>query len=216
MEEIMKKLCVTKPLTNNQRFRSYQVEGQIPVSGQMFVTINADQPVVKSRSFRTESYEQYLSYRETMSEHNLGWIHGIIDGRAEQDKVIHHDDEFLLIPDYVWDSETLGQLHVLGIVKDKSLMSLRDIGLQDLDMLKRIRETGLLIINQIYGLPDDKVKMFFHYPPSTYLLHIHFTHADVFDSGTSVERAHNLDDVIKNIGLDKDYYHGDLRIITHL
>jgi m7GpppX diphosphatase len=61
-------------------------------------------------------------------------------------------------------------------------------------------------IEEVYGLKEENLKMFFHYDPSTYHLHIHFVNTLYTDCGSSVEYSHDLDTVIFNLGLDNDYY----------
>ena len=50
-----------------------------------------------------------------------------------------------------------------------------------------------------------KLRIFLHYHPSHYHLHVHFT-ATTVDHGALTERAHLLHDVIENIKLDSAYY----------
>ena len=84
-------------------------------------------------------------------------------------KIIHNNDDLLLIPDYTWnDHSKINDMHALAIVKNKTLMCLRDIEPCHLDLLKRIKINSLDTIRSVYGLPDNKIKIFFHYPPSTY------------------------------------------------
>lgn len=48
--------------------------------------------------------------------------------------------------------------------------------------------------------------MFFHYTPSTFQLHIHFTNINNNSINSSVEYSHELGQVIFNLELDSDYY----------
>ena len=48
--------------------------------------------------------------------------------------------------------------------------------------------------------------MFFHYDPSTYHLHIHFINTRYTENWSSVEYSHDLDIVIFNLRMDRDYY----------
>jgi m7GpppX diphosphatase len=48
--------------------------------------------------------------------------------------------------------------------------------------------------------------MYFHYQPSFYHLHVHFTHIDGEWGGQQCHRAHPLDSVIGNLQLYPDYY----------
>lgn len=61
-------------------------------------------------------------------------------------------------------------------------------------------------IQDKYGVPPSKLRIYFHYQPSYYHLHVHFTHVKLEAPGSGVERAHLLTDVINNIKLLPDYY----------
>ncbi len=213
IKELKSNITSERLLTDNGRFKSYEVKGMMQFSGIMYVASECDANVSKSKEFKTESHQDYQNLKKRIGPHNLDWIYNIVDGQKEQEKIIYNSDDFLIIPDYTWkDHEKISDLHVLAIAKNKTLMSLRDIGSCDLDLLKKIRKNGLKTIETMYGLPENKIKMFFHYPPSTYLLHIHFMHIDYCYDGTSFERSHNLDDVIKNVQMNENYYHDDMRI----
>ena len=96
---------------------------------------------------------------------------------------------------------------------NKELKSMRDLRSTDIDLINKIKIEGLKMIKEIYGLNENQIKIFFHYPPSTYLLHIHFMHISIYHHGTSFERSHDLYQVIYNLELDTNYYRRDMRIV---
>jgi len=61
-------------------------------------------------------------------------------------------------------------------------------------------------IKEKYSVSSSKLRIFLHYQPSSYHLHVHFTHLAFNAPGSSVERGHLLTDVIDNIELIGDYY----------
>ncbi|XP_003366212.1 scavenger mRNA-decapping enzyme DcpS [Trichinella spiralis] len=61
-------------------------------------------------------------------------------------------------------------------------------------------------IQERYGVPVNRLCIFFHYQPTYYHLHIHFTHLREATAGTSVGRAHLYADVVDNLRSDSDYY----------
>ncbi|KRZ51957.1 Oligopeptidase A, partial [Trichinella nativa] len=61
-------------------------------------------------------------------------------------------------------------------------------------------------IEERYGVPVNRLCIFFHYQPTYYHLHIHFTHLREATAGTSVGRAHLYADVVDNLRSDSDYY----------
>ncbi|XP_064424821.1 m7GpppX diphosphatase isoform X3 [Latimeria chalumnae] len=61
------------------------------------------------------------------------------------------------------------------------------------------------ILNR-YGVLGSQLRVYFHYQPSYYHLHIHFTGLSYDAPGSGVERAHLLSDVIENLQSDAQYY----------
>lgn len=51
----------------------------------------------------------------------------ILEGRAEQSKILFSSSEFVILPDMKWDLRTVGSLYLLAIVLDKNLHCLRDL-----------------------------------------------------------------------------------------
>lgn len=62
-------------------------------------------------------------------------------------------------------------------------------------------------IQKRFSVPSSKLRVYLHYQPSYYHLHIHFTSLDYEAPGCGVERAHLLSDVIQNLEADSSYYH---------
>lgn len=61
-------------------------------------------------------------------------------------------------------------------------------------------------ISEKYGLDRSQLRIYLHYQPSFYHLHVHFTYLRHEAPGILVERAHLLSSVINNIELLPDYY----------
>lgn len=55
-------------------------------------------------------------------------------------------------------------------------------------------------------MPGSQLRIYLHYQPSYYHLHVHFTALGYDAPGSSVERAHLLADVIDNLAMDSTYY----------
>lgn len=55
-------------------------------------------------------------------------------------------------------------------------------------------------------MSSKNIRAFFHYPPSFYHLHVHFTTLQNRTCGCEVERAHLVQDVIDHLRLQTDYY----------
>lgn len=61
-------------------------------------------------------------------------------------------------------------------------------------------------ILQRYQVPADRLRVYLHYLPSYYHLHVHFTALGFEAPGSGVERAHLLAEVIENLEHDPEYY----------
>lgn len=61
-------------------------------------------------------------------------------------------------------------------------------------------------IGKRFGVPGSQLRIYLHYQPSYYHLHVHFTALGYDAPGSSVERAHLLADVIDNLAMDSMYY----------
>ncbi|XP_026719370.1 m7GpppX diphosphatase [Athene cunicularia] len=61
-------------------------------------------------------------------------------------------------------------------------------------------------VTKRFGVPGSQLRIYLHYQPSYYHLHVHFTALGYDAPGSSVERAHLLADVIDNLAMDSMYY----------
>ncbi|XP_043275055.1 m7GpppX diphosphatase [Venturia canescens] len=139
---------------------------------------------------------------------SLQWVENILNHKSEADRIIYEDTDsnngFVLIPDLKWDGN-LNTLNVLAISR-KKINSIRDLNASHLTLLKNIRDKGTEAIVKKYDISSSKLRIYFHYLPSYYHLHVHFTQLSVEDAGIYAEKAHLLSTVISNIELLPDYY----------
>jgi m7GpppX diphosphatase len=119
---------------------------------------------------------------------------------------LFRDNNIIVIPTYLWDSKNIQKLHILCLPIDKDLRTIRDLSLKDVPLLEQMKDITLNMIEKNYGLKEENLKIFFHYDPSTYHLHIHFVNTAYTESWSSVEYSHDLDTVIFNLKMDSDYY----------
>ena len=62
-------------------------------------------------------------------------------------------------------------------------------------------------IYERYGIPSDQLRVYVHYQPSYYHLHVHFTQLSYNAPKSSVGDAHLLRDIIANIEtFDPEFY----------
>ena len=151
---------------------------------------------------------------------SLSWIKNVVDGTKEAERLLLNEETFILNVDTKWRShpdaltvpreqwfehKSVEDLYCLAIVKDGSLRSLRDLRGTHAPMLRDILNHGREAIATVYGVPASQLRVFFHYHPQFYHLHIHFTRLEN-EIGCQIERGHLLSDVIQNLELDSNYY----------
>lgn len=134
----------------------------------------------------------------------------ILDHKKETDRIVFEDPDpstgFILLPDLKWDGETLENLYLTAIVHAKDIKSLRDLRGEHLPLLKNILDKVTIAVKEKYGLSRSKLRMFFHYQPSYYHLHVHVTSLNFNAPGIYCEKSHLLQSVIANIELSGNHY----------
>lgn len=158
-----------------------------------------------------ESPEDYknitLPYIES-KQFTLDWVYNILNHQSEADRIIFEDPDpengFILVPDLMWDGQQMSNLHLLAIVHQRGIKSLRDLNAAHLAMLKSIKNNCLAAISTKYGIKPSQIRSFLHYQPSFYHLHVHFQLISFKEVG--LERCHVLENVIQNLTIQGDYY----------
>lgn len=150
-----------------------------------------------------------LPYLES-SQFSLEWVYNILEHKQETERIVFEDDNpetgFILLPDLKWDGRSIETLYLLAITHARDIKSLRDLKAQHLPLLRNIREKTAEAIEQRYGLAASQLRMYFHYQPSFYHLHIHINPIRNDAPGIWCEKSHMLDTVINNLELMSDYY----------
>lgn len=193
-----------KLLMENDSFTKY--EAITEVKGEYIVCNDITKLKKYSKRIVKESYDEYIVFIKNRDSEKDRWIYNIIDGIAEQDKILYRDESIIVIPTYTWDSINIDKLHILCLPTDKSLRTIRDLTFENVTLMEHMKNVTLREIEERYGLKEENLKMFFHYDPSTYHLHIHFINTGNTESWSSVEYSHDLDTVIFNLRMDNDYY----------
>jgi len=172
-----------------------------------------NKPIYKSKRIdytRPRSLESYTDYQNkiipSINKNNTQWVFDIFNGKREQNRIIYQDSDFVLIPDIKWDGRNIIDLHILAFFKDPKLQSIRDLTSEDIKLLDRVMKISLENIKRRYNLTEDQLKIYFHYKPSVWQLHLHFDNLFHKTGASSVERAHSIYSVLENLKLDSDYY----------
>ncbi len=158
-----------------------------------------------------QDYKEFISKRDFKKEQ---WVYNILDGQAEQDKILYRDDTFVLLPNYTWNynpatdnsNVDISLMYLLAFPTDKTLHSLRDLNSSHIELLENITIKTNETIKKLFGFDKDIIKSFVHYSPTTYHLHIHFVLISNTNVNSSVEYSHSLSNIITNIKIKNDYY----------
>ncbi len=177
-----------------------QIDGELIICNDVNLMRRSEKKIIR------ETYEDYLKYIMKREPKKDQWIYNIIDGTSEQESVLHRDEQCIVIPTYVWDGNNVDKLHILCIPTDTTLRCIRSLNASHIPLLEHMKKKTIEVIKNKYGLDERYLKMFFHYEPSTYHLHIHFINSSYHDSRSSVEYSHELNNVIFNMSICNDYY----------
>ena len=141
---------------------------------------------------------------------NIQWVYNILDHKQEKDRIIFEDPDFetgfILLPDMKWNMNDLESLYVIAIPHKRDIKSLRDVSEIHIPLLKNIKTKSLEAIKHKFNVEKEQLRMYFHYQPSYYHLHVHINSVAVDMPGTGLLRAHLLEDVIENLELCGNYY----------
>jgi len=160
----------------------------------------------KCKKMVKDTYKEYLSFIEKRDIEKDRWIYNIIDGKSEQDSILYSDDQCIVIPTYVWDSNNIDKLHILCLPTDITLRCIRSLTNQHIALLEHMKKQTIDVIKNVYDLDETKLKIFLHYEPSTYHLHLHFVNVNSVYLNASVEHSHELNNVLFNLSICPNYY----------
>nr|XP_021151616.1 m7GpppX diphosphatase [Columba livia] len=160
-----------------------------------------------------ETWEDYtqitLPFIQSQS-FSVQWVYNILEKKAEADRIVHENpdpcDGFVLVPDFKWNQNQLDDLYLIALVHRRDLKSLRDLTAEHLPLLRNILREGEEAVTKRFGVAASRLRVYLHYQPSYYHLHVHFTALGYEAPGSGVERAHLLADVIDNLAADPAFY----------
>ena len=91
----------------------------------------------------------------------------ILEGRAEQEKVLYNCSDFILVPDMKWDLTTVSSLYICAIARVEGLRSLRDLRGEHIPLLKGIqREATRVVAEKWPAVGAGGLRLFIHYQPT--------------------------------------------------
>jgi hypothetical protein len=151
---------------------------------------------------------------------SLSWIRQIVEVKKEKERLLHNAEGWILNIDTKWRThpdplsvprsewhqhESVADLYCLGIFKNDGVASLRDLTGDHLPILREMLEEGAKIIEEVYGVPNDRLRIFVHYQPQFYHFHVHYTRLEN-ETGVQVEKAHLLSDIIHSLEKDPKWF----------
>ena len=141
---------------------------------------------------------------------SLQWVYNVLEHKKEADRIIFEDPNpetgFILAPDFKWSGESVSDLYCLAIVHKRGIKSLRDLTASHLPLLRNIASSCAEALRAKHGLAGDELRLYLHYQPSYYHLHVHVTSVNFTPPGSGCDKGHLLDSVISNIEMDPCYY----------
>ncbi|KAG6111063.1 hypothetical protein E4U14_002600 [Claviceps sp. LM454 group G7] len=170
----------------------------------------------QSVRFVTETPEIYRDHirplmQSKRDEGSLNWVFNIIEGRTEVEDVIYRtplgtagaagEEGFLLLPDLNWNRSTLEALHLLALVERRDIWSLRDLKKKHLPWLQHMKKKIIAATVETYpSIEADQLKLYVHYQPTYYHLHIHVVHV-AFEAGATqaTGKAVGLESIIETL-----------------
>jgi m7GpppX diphosphatase len=199
------KIDVGECVFSNDIYRKYKAN--LNCSGELIVCDSDETRKEKvTKQYCNETYDDYLNLLAQRDADKDRWVYNILDGTAEQDNIIYKDDHLIVIPNYTWNGIDKDKMHILVFATDKSLRSIRSLRGDHVQLLQHMKDVATKVIMEKYGHSGDILKMFFHYIPSTYHLHLHVVLASNRECNSSVEYSHELSSVIYNLTIKTDYY----------
>ena len=193
-----------KKTMENDIYQKFEATAEI--LGELIVCKDVTKIKQAEKKIIRETYKSYLKTLENRDPKKDKWIYNILDGSSEQESILYRDDKCVVIPTYMWDSVNIDKLHILCLPTDISLRSIRSLTNEHIPLLEHMERVTTEIIKNKYDLDECYLKMFFHYEPSTYHLHIHFVNSANHDSRSSVEYSHELHNVMFNLSICSNYY----------
>jgi m7GpppX diphosphatase len=91
------------------------------------------------------------------------------------------------------------------LVRDESLASIRDLRARHIPLLNDILRRCPPMLEEIYGIPVKKLRIFVQYHPQFYRFHVLLNHIEN-EVGCSTERGHLVSDIVQNLEMDGEYY----------
>lgn len=149
-----------------------------------------------------------LPFLEKQPAGTNDWVYNILDHKAETERIVYEDSDpdtgFILAPDFKWAGQ-MEDFYCLAIIHNRGIKSIRDLTPNHLPLLRKLLHDAPRAIKNKYGLEESKLRIYFHYQPTYYHLHVHYSHIEYKAPGTTAPHAHMLRTVIDDLEKGKSY-----------
>ena len=198
----------TKYLTNDLNKNKIDIELVYPATQKII-----DKYRLINYELFHETYDIYLKktlpFINSIQQKDVTWIFNIFEKKTEVPIGEAPSKNFLILKDYTVANNDKALICLgLPIPKYSYIKSVRDLTEKELPLLEEFYTEGKKIIAEKYGCKENEIKAYLHYPPSFYYLHVHYTSVNDPNntSSSAINRAIDLNEIIQNIKLIKDYY----------
>lgn len=198
-------MICTQQLTENIQFNGY-TDKFITYSKKYMNNIK-ENPMRKYREnqhIENETYQQYIERASRRNSMKDLWIYKLLNDNSHED-ILYYDNEFILIK-----PKKSINTHLLGFVRDISIRTMRDLTDMHIPLLTHIYNKGCKYFKEKYDIDKNKLKVYVHYPPTTWVLHIHFTSIENNKANSSVEYTYSLFDIVNILRIKGDYYQTEI------
>lgn len=185
----------------------------------------------KQTIFVNESYTDYLA---SLNVRDLrpAWIMNIFHHRAEEKRILYESNDIIFMLDMkcTITKEQLEEFkqnttintdsfvrefpnfYALVLFKGVRIATIRDLSSSEVEYLERINVSIINFLEENYKIPPKYTRLFFHYPPSFYYLHLHVNLTTTSDANYSMDHCYPLNQVIKNLRQSDMYYKENMTI----
>eukprot|EP01126_Amoeba_proteus_P002257 TRINITY_DN1070_c0_g1_i1.p1 TRINITY_DN1070_c0_g1~~TRINITY_DN1070_c0_g1_i1.p1 ORF type:complete len:187 (+),score=30.42 TRINITY_DN1070_c0_g1_i1:560-1120(+) len=119
---------------------------------------------------------------------------------------------FFVVPRFFFPSDRatragdlIDDLYLLAICNRKDIKSIRDLNSTHLPLLRNMKKKILLWITEKYKVPESKLLLYVHYPPSHYHFHVHVSHLEN-SRGKLLGKSILFHELVENLELFDNYY----------
>lgn len=148
--------------------------------------------------------------REREVKDRLTWIRDLLAGSKEKENLILDTPNFVMYTSPHWRGDSLdardpNQLKALAICRADNILSVRDLRIEHVPLLKEMLNEGKAALEARFGIHRNEICAFVHYHPSFLWFHVHYARWNRRGSAETW-RAHLLDDIIGDLCRDTNAY----------